>query len=334
MNGNIKGVSVIICCFNSADKIEKTLSYLASQIKQEGIQYEIILVDNNCTDATVQKALACWEFLGKPFPLYVTVQSVSGLTYARQKGIAAANYEYLILCDDDNWLSDNYLQKVYAIFETIPNVALAGGVGEAVFENEKFTPPEWFQKIQGFGYAVGDEGRKTGYTCAVYGAGMCIRKSVFEKLIGDKLSFILSVRNGKFLSSGGDTEICIIIEKAGYKIFFDTSLRFKHFITADRLQWGYYLQLRRSFGIATAYLQAYSSNSVVNTPSTVRFAKQAIQYWFLITRHIHFFLFPFFFKTASCASFVQQLSLKKTMLLKKNKIETLAEKINQLFNHL
>jgi len=220
MKNNTKGVSVIICCYNSADKIEKTLQYLSRQLWQPGLQYEIILVDNNCTDTTILKAVECWKTAGEPYPLHITEQSRAGLNYARQKGISFANYEYLVFCDDDNWLCNDYLKKMFTIFETKPDTVLAGGIGEAVFENYEKHPPAWFKAIKGFGYAVGDEGRQTGFTDNLYGAGMGIRKSLFEKLIGGKLDFILTDRKGTSLSSGGDTEICVIVWKAGYKIFF------------------------------------------------------------------------------------------------------------------
>jgi glycosyltransferase involved in cell wall biosynthesis len=178
MSTNTKGISVIICCHNSSVKIEATLGNLALQIKQPGTEYEIILVDNNCTDNTIETAQECWRSLHNPFPLCIIQETKTGLSYARQKGIAAAKYEYVVLCDDDNWLCKDYLKKVFMLFETMPDVALLGGVGEAVFENG--TAPAWFTNMKGFGYAVGAEGRKTGYTFAVYGAGMGIRKSVFE----------------------------------------------------------------------------------------------------------------------------------------------------------
>jgi hypothetical protein len=203
-----------------------------------------------------------------------------------------------------------------------------GGVGEAVFENG--TAPAWFTNMKGFGYAVGAEGRKTGYTFAVYGAGMGIRKSVFEKLVEKKLSFVLSDRKGKEISSGGDAEICIIIKKAGYNIFFDSSLCFKHYISLERLHWKYYLDLRKSFGIATAFLKAYD-NSAPGNLNTVGFAKQLINNAFYLTKHLHFFLFPFLFKNSACALFMQQFAMRKTLLFERNKIIGLSKQINHLF---
>jgi len=326
MNNN-KGVSVIICCHNSAKRIIATLNSLAAQVQDSGMSYEIILVDNNCSDDTIQTANQYWHQLGTPYPFTFVHQPIPGLTYARQKGIASANFDYVILCDDDNWLCSDYLQKTINIFEALPDVALIGGVGEAVFE---CNPPEWFHQIGGFGYAVGSEGRSAGYVDSLYGAGMGIRKSVYEKLLTKGMSFILSDRKGNALSSGGDVEMCIIFNKAGYKIYFDTALCFKHFIAANRLRWNYYLQLRKAFGVANAYLQAYQhSDALLANNNFAGYIKRYVSYSIFLGRRIHFFLFPLLFKSASCAGFVQILSMRKTLLLEGATIRSLAKSIHQ-----
>lgn len=327
MHKNNQGISVVICCHNSCTKIEATLNAMALQMQQPDIGFEIIVVDNCCTDNTVNKTLQHWDKLGNLFPLTVVEEPTPGLSYARQKGINAAAFEYIILCDDDNWLCNDYLLKAFTIFEAQPEAALLGGVGEAVFEGN--ICPVWFKKLDGFGYAVGDEGRTTGFTSTVYGAGMGIRKTVFNKLIGANWAIILSDRKGNSLSSGGDTEICLIIKNAGHKIYFDQSLKFKHFISANRLQWNYYLKLRRSFGFANAYLAVYK-NEKLGHLSGKDFYRNLLQFYYFIFRNLHFFLFPFLFKTGRCAWFIQNLSLKRTLLFERNQILFLTKKMMQL----
>lgn len=308
---------MIICSYNSGDKIIPTLQHLALQKRLPGVSYELVLVDNNTPDDTVEKATNCWQSLDNPFPFRKVKEARPGLTYARQKGITEATFEYIVLCDDDNWLSNDYLQKVYQIFDAMPDVALVGGKGEPVFENDA---PGWFYKVDGFGYALGAEGRKTGYTESVYGAGMGIRKSVFIQWASQLDTFFLTDRKGKELSSGGDTEICMIIKQAGKKIFFDETLTFKHFIEEKRLRWDYYLKLRKSFGVANAYLDLYKKNAgAVKSRNTFSFLRDFLGYYKYIISHFLFFLFPQLYKTPACANFIQTLSLKKTMLFMRMK---------------
>ena len=131
------GVSVIICCYNSALKIKPTLEHLALQKRNTNLPFEIILVNNNSTDNTVEKAIGIWLKLGQPFPLVVKEENRPGLNNARLKGIETANYAYLIFCDDDNSFCDDYLINVKSIFESMNEVAMIGGVGEAVIEVNK-----------------------------------------------------------------------------------------------------------------------------------------------------------------------------------------------------
>ncbi len=314
----MKGITVIICCYNSGNKLLATLKHLAMQQLVDNIFFELIVVDNNCTDQTIDTAKATWTDLSCPFPLSVVQQPVVGLNYARQKGIENARYEYLVLCDDDNWLCEDYLFKVYHLFEAKPEIAVIGGVGEATTN----TPiPAWFYTLQGFGYAVGNEGRQTGYVESVYGAGMGLRKQVISTLLNKEFSFLLSDRTGTNLSSGGDTEICILIKKAGYKIYLDSTLTFMHFLSDRRLRWAYYLKLRKSFGRSDAYLQLfYMKQSFASLLYKKTKLKQFLSLSKYAVLHFKYLLFPSLFKNAACANFIQQISMRLVLLTEKKNI--------------
>lgn len=318
----MKGISVIICCYNSGGKLIPTLHHLAKQQSMTGIPYELIIIDNNCTDNTIEIVTTNWKTQEEIFPLTIVQQPKPGLSYAREKGIETARYDYIVLCDDDNWLCDDYLLKVFQLMEAKPETALVGGIGEVVAD---IPIPGWFKALNGFGYAVGDEGRKTGYVDSLYGAGMGIRKPVFDQLKNGGFTFILPDRMGKNLSSGGDIELCLLVKKAGYKIYFDSSLLFKHFLSSDRLQWPYYLQLRKSFGKATAYLHLYdavnSGNQLISKRNRARQFFLFIKYSFINFRYS---LFPSLFQNVACANFVQQRSMQLTCLLENKKITAAA----------
>ncbi|NJN42415.1 MAG: glycosyltransferase [Flammeovirgaceae bacterium] len=60
-----EGVSVIICCYNSSSRIEKTLEHLFQQKTNSRLHWEIILVDNASTDQTKATAIKRWSNLGR-----------------------------------------------------------------------------------------------------------------------------------------------------------------------------------------------------------------------------------------------------------------------------
>ena len=140
-----KGVSVIMCCYNSASRLRETLRYLALQ-KTE-VVCEIILVDNASTDNTKEVAVKCWsEFGCTAIPLKIVDQPVQGLLFAREKGIDSSKYNVLIFCDDDNWLEQSYVQNAYDILENHPHIGAVGGTGTPVADGPL---PDWFDLYKG-----------------------------------------------------------------------------------------------------------------------------------------------------------------------------------------
>ena len=311
--GTIPGISVIICCHNSATKLSPTLKALSEQSDIEGMTCEIILVDNNSTDNTVEVGINNWKKFGEPFHLTIVEEKIPGLSYARVKGILTSQYEYLIFCDDDNWLSKDYLGITFSIFSSKPEVAMIGGVGEPVSGKQL---PDWFTNLKGFGYAIGNEGRQSGFTDSVYGAGMAVRKDMLQALNDGHISFILTDRVGKKLSSGGDSEMCVLVRTAGKKIWFDERLTFKHELPQSRINWFYYRRLRYAFGCSNVFLSLY--NEEFKIPDKKVALKNLVYYWI---RYSHLIILSFFLKKEKYAYSMQQLGKLATLYFDNNKLK-------------
>ena len=95
------GVSVIICCYNSSERLFETLSHLKSQ-KTNNLNWEIIVVDNASTDDTFHVAEQMLRSSGLQYQ--IVKEPIPGLINARLKGETVSQYEFLLYCDDDNWL--------------------------------------------------------------------------------------------------------------------------------------------------------------------------------------------------------------------------------------
>jgi glycosyltransferase involved in cell wall biosynthesis len=241
-----KGISVVICCYNSAKKLPDTLKYLSEQVVNQ-IAWEVIIIDNASTDETAEIAIQTWSQFNKNISFRVITENTPGLSAARYCGIKNAKYEYIIFCDDDNWLSPDYLSIVYQNFQLLPNVGTMGGRSEAVFEID---PPKWLIPYLS-AYAVGKQARSSGiinYRRFVWGAGMAVKNSLISAIYQQGFQSILTDRKGKALNSGGDGEICEVIMQAGYHLYYDENLFFQHFITKDRVSWSYLCRLYRGFG--------------------------------------------------------------------------------------
>lgn len=244
------GVSVVICCYNSEKRLPATLAHLERQELDSKLKLEVVLVNNCCTDETVTLVQRWHSQAGGRVVLKMVAEQSPGLTYARIAGIRSAEFETIVLCDDDNWLAPDYCQLAWQILSERPDVGLAGGCSKAMPE---IVPPDWFASISG-AWAVGSSdyvGYLQGPDAFLRGAGLVVRRSSFLQLLDSGFRFLASDRRGSSLNSGGDAEISKEIGRMGQRLYFDCRLRLQHWIPAGRLTRQYALRLWQGFGAGT-----------------------------------------------------------------------------------
>lgn len=250
------GVSVVICCHNGARRLPETIRHIAMQQVPRHVKWEFILVNNNSTDLSADVARDAWEVFEGPVDLRIIDEPQLGLMHARATGFAAARYEYVIMCDDDNWLADNYVYTAYTLMSDNSEIGALGGFGKLIYES---TPPRYIEYSNIF--AGGPQGSRNGrvHRNRVYGAGCVIRNSAYQELMSLGFTSLLTDRKGMELSSGGDYELCYALTILGYEIWYDDRLRFSHFITSERLNWQYFLRYAKESAICFDVLASYGA---------------------------------------------------------------------------
>jgi glycosyltransferase involved in cell wall biosynthesis len=245
------GISVLICSYNGGNFIKDTLGYLQKQTFTDPIDWEVILVDNASTDDLVQVARQSWK---ASVPLQILSEARPGVGYARQTGIRAARYSYVIFVDDDNHLAADYLQTAFDLMRAYPQAGAIGGLNDAVFEAP---PPAWYATYQA-NFAVGPqspaEGEVTHENRVLWGAGLVLRKSAWEQLDAAGFKPMLPSRTGNQLLSGDDSELCYMLRLFGWKLYYFSSLRLGHVMPEERLRWSYLCRLKRALGATSLYL--------------------------------------------------------------------------------
>ncbi|MEM7474843.1 MAG: glycosyltransferase [Planctomycetota bacterium] len=131
-------ISVVICTWNRAAMLERALKSL-SEMDAEATDWELIIVDNNCTDETSHLLSTFAERL----PLQVVNEPRPGLAVARNRGLQAASGDWVILTDDDVRVSRNWISAYANAFEKWPEAAYFGGPITPEFES---TPPPWVEQ--------------------------------------------------------------------------------------------------------------------------------------------------------------------------------------------
>jgi glycosyltransferase involved in cell wall biosynthesis len=250
-----KGISIIMCCYNSSALLEPTMQHLAALDRPVDCPVELIIVDNTSTDDTPKLAAALWKNAGYPFDMEIHSEPKQGLIFARQKGLDVSHFEFILFVDDDNWLSAGYLAHLQQLFKTHPTVATFGGLNTPVFESEK---PFWFDTFQ-HSFAVGklNEGFNEPYEIGLFGAGLAVRRTALNELHQAGFKSMLVGRSGDALSSGEDYELCKALKLAGWQIIFAPQLKLKHFITARRLSWAYFRKLNQGISRSILVFMAY-----------------------------------------------------------------------------
>ncbi|MBA4166756.1 MAG: glycosyltransferase family 2 protein [Chitinophagaceae bacterium] len=241
-----KGISVILCCYNSAARISKTLQSLACQQLIETHPYEVVLVNNNSSDNTAAVAASEWKSYNTEVPLRIVDEPVAGLMHARKKGMDVAAYDFLVFCDDDNWLSAQYLKTALALLFQDNSIAACGGQGIPVFDSSK---PDWFDEYaEAFASGPQSVRNSNGRLLCLYGAGLTIRKKAVQDLYRKGFHSVLTGRKAGALSSGEDTELTNALVLAGYRLVYSPDLFFYHYMPAPRMNTGYLRRLFLSFG--------------------------------------------------------------------------------------
>jgi glycosyltransferase involved in cell wall biosynthesis len=250
------GVSVVICCHNSSRRLPETLAHLAAQHVRGRLAWEVVVVDNASTDGTAETAKAGWP-AGASAPLRVVAEPRAGLSHARQRGLMESRYEIVSFIDDDNWVCPEWVRLVAEVMEGNPGVGACGGPGEAVCE---VAPPAWFDSYRKC-YAVGTQcpepGPITELWTTLWGAGLTLRRSAWNLLFDRGFQLRLAGRQGAALTAGEDSELSYALRLAGWELWYDPRLRFRHYLPEGRLRWGYLRRMNRGFGAGSVGLDPY-----------------------------------------------------------------------------
>src|SRR5690349_18627126 len=92
-------ISVIVCTYNRAQSVYRTLLSLSLMAVPADVDWEVLVVDNNSTDATSEVVKRFTQRSG--MTVRYLFEGRQGLNHARNAGVKAAHGNLLFFLDDD-----------------------------------------------------------------------------------------------------------------------------------------------------------------------------------------------------------------------------------------
>jgi glycosyltransferase involved in cell wall biosynthesis len=249
-------ITVVICTHNPRpDYFDRVLNALQVQTLATD-QWELLVVDNASSLSVAERIDVSWH----PHSRCLHEPKL-GLTPARLRGIEAAKGETIVFVDDDNVLAAAYLERTANIARRYPMMGAWGGriVGE--FEQ---APPAWSKRylpLLAIREITADKLSDVlpPDETTPCGAGLCVRRSVAERyarsVVQDAKRMSLD-RQGKLLSSGGDTDLALVASDLGLGTGQFVALELTHLIPAVRLEEAYLLRLIECMGYSHMVLHS------------------------------------------------------------------------------
>lgn len=237
---NIK-ISVVICTWNRAESLKRTLDSIKSMYVPNDLKWELIIVDNNSTDNT-KEIVEEYKMKSELNIVYV-FEEKRGLANARNKGIKEARGEIISFMDDDIIVERNWLINILKAFE-IYNPAV---LGSRVLIKSELPLPKWFSKNVSDPLGVFDRGNNiiiadNNYNGLIgIGANMSFKREVFNKVGFFRTDL---GRKGNKLYMGEETELYWRIKNIGEKCMYYPFAVVYHCVDSKRMSKNY---IRRWF---------------------------------------------------------------------------------------
>lgn len=208
-------VSIIIVNYNTTALVRQCIKSIYN--KTEGLSFEIILVDNNSLDQSVD----CIEL---DFPQVRLVKSVENLGFGKANNLGAkyAKGDYLFLLNPDTYLINNAIQILYSYISNEKSVGICGG---NLFDinmrpNHSFSMlfPSIMNEVDVFlGRLLSKLSHKTNFNYTklpiavsyITGADLMISRKLYNDLDGFSPDFFMYFE---------ETELSFRIKKMGYDI--------------------------------------------------------------------------------------------------------------------
>jgi GT2 family glycosyltransferase len=175
-------VSIIIVNYNGKSHLEKCLLSLSKSSYQ---RFEVILVDNNSTDSSV-------EFVQKSYPFVDIIKLDKNYGFAEPNNIGAqkAKGEFLLFLNNDTMPTPNFITEMVKIAKENPEIAIFQSL--LLKSNGAIDSSGDYMDMYGRAYSSREKVTEIRQILSARGASMMVRNKVFWDLRGFDKNFFVS----------------------------------------------------------------------------------------------------------------------------------------------
>jgi glycosyltransferase involved in cell wall biosynthesis len=247
--------TAIVCTYNRAHQLPRCLGALAGQKGTEGIEWEVLVVDNNSTDDTPGTVQRLAQEL--PITIRYTREAQQGLNYARNTGIRESAGTHFAYVDDDIAASPAWLAALYRCFGEND----ADAVGGRIHLDPSVRLPRWIRDDETKGFLgfqdYGDEPfRMDGIRRYPYGGNMAFHRRVVERIghFNPELGRKGEGRKRSELFKGAETDYMHRLTGAGEaRIFYEPEAIVYHLVMPFQLEKRYLRTIHFNAGYQRAF---------------------------------------------------------------------------------
>jgi len=223
-------ISIIICTWNNSKRLALTLSAIRRCAIPNGLRWELVLVNNNCsddTDAIVNKFI-------DDLPLVYVCEPRQGLSRARNRGIEAASGRLVMFTDDDVTPSLDWISSYWVAYKSKPSGYYFGGpidceyeLLEVDVELLKVAPAS----VRGLNW--GTCPKRLNSNEFFISANWACPKEILEKIGAFDVNKGLNPSSGR-IKTGEDTDAMDRLKKINMIPWYIPEARITHFVPADK----------------------------------------------------------------------------------------------------
>jgi glycosyltransferase involved in cell wall biosynthesis len=255
-------ISVVLCTYNRAPSLRKTLESLRRMPMPPDLAWELLIVDNNSNDSTRDEVSRFAA--NSDLNVRYIWEPRAGKSYALNRGISEARGEIIAFTDDDVLVSPEWLPELICAFNHFDCLGVGG---RCIPGWDSYKKPDWVVTTGPYclsrgpllDFDLGSEAKEIQYRDPPWGLNMAFRRIAFEKYGGFRTDLGPS-GTGRVL--GEDTEFCRRLLGHGEKIVYAPKAVVHHPVHPERISKKYFLRYQFNVGRAEIRLEGWPADAV------------------------------------------------------------------------